>query len=79
MSQMIEAQHFCKDNNLPSESGWVLFTIAGDLTKTDVPFGWCLTLPHLFQPFRLTAINLQTDERVKAVGLGARQRWESIQ
>lgn len=78
MSPLAKAQSFCFDNDLPDTDGWVLFYLSDDLDESAVPFAWAATLPNCFQPFRVGAIHLGTDEIVKSRGLGGRQRWEGV-
>ena len=79
MPQFAEAEKFCKQHSLPDKTGWVVFMAPDGLHVNHIPFAWAMTLPHCFQPFRCSAVNMETFEQVKALGLGGRQRWEVIE
>ena len=78
MPQYSDAHDFCQLNSIPINAGWVIFLAPDGLHENHIPFAWAMTLPHCFQPFRCSAVNMETFEEVKAVGLGGRQRWEVI-
>lgn len=78
MPELSDAQDFCQLHSIPINAGWVIFMSPDGLVGAHIAFAWAISLPHCFQPFRCVAINLETGEQVKAVGLGGRQRWGAV-